>query len=171
MANSPDTQHPDRDALTAAALEAATAAFAAARSARIILDSPGRLGADAVQQAQPISGARRASRKAQAEVAESAQRLERARDRWGALMRGLAADLDLAPGQLVSRVERAAAPLAMRDAATLLGTAAAALASLGPDQAHLVRDCGRIESELARLASLAGAQGDGDQSNSGPTSG
>lgn len=171
MANSPETPDPDRDALTAGALDAAVAAFAAARTARILLDSPGRLGADAVQLAQPISGARRASRKAQSEVAESAQRLERARDRWGALMRGLAADLDLAPEQLVSRVENEAARLALRDAATLLGTAAAALASLGPDRAELVRECDRIESELARLASLAGADRDGDQSDSGPTSG
>ncbi len=86
-------------------------------------------------------------------------------------MRGLAADLDLAPEQLVSRVENEAARLALRDAATLLGTAAAALASLGPDRAELVRECDRIESELARLASLAGADRDGDQSDSGPTSG
>ena len=171
MANSPDTPRPDRDALTAAALDAAVAAFAAARTARILLDSPGRLGADAVQRAQPISGARRASRKAQAEVAESAQRMERARDRWGALIRGLAADLDLAPDQLVSRVENEAARLALRDAVTLLGAAAAALASLGQDRADLVRDCGRIETELALLASLTAAAGAGDQSDSGLTSG
>lgn len=171
MANSPGTRHPDRDALAAAALEAAMAAFAAARSARILLDSPGRLGADAVQLAEPISGARRASRKAQGEVAESAQRLEHARDRWGALMRGLAADLDLPPDQLVSRVESAAARLALRDAATLLSTAAAALASLGPEWAQLAGDCANLESEVIRLASLAGASLQEDQSDSGPPSG
>ncbi len=170
MANSPGTPHPDRDALAAAALEAAVAAFAAARSARILLDSPGRLGADAVQLAEPISGARRASRKAQAEVAESAQRLEHARDRWGALMRGLAADLDLPPDQLVSRVENAAARLALRDAATLLGAAGAAMATLGPGWAQLAQDCASIESEMVRLASLAGG-GQGDQRDSGPSSG
>jgi hypothetical protein len=170
VANSPGTPHPDRDALAAAALEAAVAAFAAARSARILLDSPGRLGADAVQLAEPISGARRASRKAQAEVAESAQRLEHARDRWGALMRGLAADLDLPPDQLVSRVENAAARLALRDAATLLGAAGAAMATLGPGWAQLAQDCASIESEMVRLASLAGG-GQGDQRDSGPSSG
>lgn len=171
MANSPDTQHPDHDARTAAALQAAVAAFAAARSGRILLDSPGRLGADAVQRAQAIPGARRASQKAQAEVAESARRLERARDRWGALMRGLAADLDLAPERLVSRVEGEAVRLALRDAATMLGTAAAALTLLGPDRTQLARDCSRIQAELVRLASLAAAPDDGDQSASGSTSG
>jgi hypothetical protein len=171
VANSPGAPHPDRDALAAAALEAAVAAFAAARSARILLDSPGRLGADAVQRAAPISGARRASRKAQAEVTESAQRLEHARDRWGALMRGLAADLDLPPDRLVARVEDAAARLALRDAATLLSTAAASLASLGPSWAKLARDCASIESEMVRLASLAGGSGQEDQSDSGPSSG
>ncbi len=169
--NSPDKPDPDRNAAAAAALEAAVAAFAAARSARILLDSPGRLGADAVQRSQPISGARRASRKAQSEVAESAQRLEHARDRWGALMRGLAADLDLPPDQLVSRVEDAAARIALRDAATLLGAAAVALASLGPGRAELVRDCASVESELVRLAALAGSTVHEDQSASGPTSG
>ena len=169
--NSPGTPDPDHDALAAAALEAAVAAFAAARSARMLLDSPGRLGADAVQRAQPISGARRASRKAQSEVSESARRLEHARDRWGALMRGLAADLDLPPDQLVSRVEGAAARIALRDATTLVSAAAAALTSLGPARDQLVRNCAAIESELDRLATLAAATGHEDQSASGPTSG
>ncbi|MGH7705393.1 MAG: hypothetical protein ACRENY_05950 [Candidatus Dormibacteria bacterium] len=88
------------------ALEAAAAAFASAQAARRLLDGPGRRGAAAVNAAQPIPGARRASGKAQARMEESARRVEDARDRWAALMRGIAVDLDLAPELLSEIVQR-----------------------------------------------------------------
>lgn len=138
-----------------AALEAAVRAFASARSARILLDSPGRLGADAVTRTQAISGARRASQKAQAGIVESARRLEEARDRWGALMRGLAADLGVSPSELVPRVERSALELALTDAAALLRAASAAAASLAGGEAP--RGLGQLQAMLTELSRQGGA--------------
>jgi len=89
-----------------AALAAAAEAYAAARTARRLLDGAGRRGAAAVVSSRPIPGARRASAKAQASLEESARKLEEARDRWAALMRGIAVDLDIEPEQLVELVER-----------------------------------------------------------------
>lgn len=116
-----------------AALEAAAQAFAAARSARRFLDGAGRRGAAAVKRSRAIPGARRASNKAQTNLEDSARKLEAARDRWAALMRGLAADLNIEPSLLVAAVERYALDIALeeleaallgaRDAAALLGGA------------------------------------------------
>jgi hypothetical protein len=114
----------------------------------MMLDNPGRLGADAVGHAAPISGARRASRKAQSAMEDSAQQMERARDRWGALMRGLAGDLDLGQEDLVELVEAAALDLAVADAAAALEVAiAAARAAQDPDAATLAA----ITAAAARL--------------------
>lgn len=64
----------------------------------------------------------------------SAAQLEKARDRWGALMRGLAADMDLGPEELVPRVEAAAIRLAVREAQQALRAALeSAVALPGPD--------------------------------------
>jgi hypothetical protein len=115
---------PHHDALVAAAK-----AFAATRAARRMLDTSGRLGADAVGRADPISGARRASRKAQAAMEDAAQQLEKARDRWGALLRGLAGDLDLSPEALVELVEATALEMALADATQALDVAVAAARS------------------------------------------
>jgi hypothetical protein len=92
----------------------------------MMLDTSGRLGADAVGRVAPISGARRASHKAQAALEEAAQELEKARDRWGALMRGLAGDLDFSMDDLVELVESAALELALSEAVHALDMAAAA---------------------------------------------
>ena len=62
------------------ALDAAAEAFAAARSARRLLDGAGRRGAAAVNRSHPIPGARRASTKAQASLEDAARKLEEARD-------------------------------------------------------------------------------------------
>jgi hypothetical protein len=86
-------------------------------------------------------------------------------------MRGLAADLDLPPEQLVAMVESAAVRIALRDAATLAGSAAASLVSLGPQSAGLAGECSRIEAALARLAAVGGPLATGDQVRSGPSSG
>ncbi len=131
------------------ALAAAVEAFAAARSARRLLDNSGRLGADAVVRARPISGARRASVRAQTAVEQSALQMDKARDRWGALMRGLAADLDISPEDLVIRVESAAVRLGIRDvrAAIAAGLEAANSGiSLGP---------GYVSALQAALAALS----------------
>ncbi len=141
----------DPDSPVPAALEAAVRAFAAARSARILLDGAGRLGADAVTRASVITGARRASRKAQAGVEDAARRMAEARDRWGALMRGLAGDLATDPTELVSQVERWALRLAILDAEVLLREAAGA-ASLLTDSAELRAE---LQSVLAQVAGLA----------------
>src|SRR5580658_8068429 len=98
-----------------AALEAAAEAFAAARSARRLLDVAGRRGANAVNRSHPIPGARRASNKAQASLEEAARKLEDARDRWAALMRGIAADLAIEPSQLVAMVEEYAMGIALEE--------------------------------------------------------
>jgi hypothetical protein len=113
-----------------AALDAAAEAFAAARAARRLLDAAGRRGAAAVNASRPIPGARRASAKAQSSLEESALKLEDARDRWAALMRGIAVDLEIESEQLVEMVERyglsialeqlEAALLACREATTAL---------------------------------------------------
>ncbi len=110
-------------ATTRLALEAAVEAFVAARAARRGLDNPGRLGANAVVRSRPISGARRASAKAQSAMERAAAGLEQARDRWGALMRGLAADLDLGPEDLVPMAEATAFRFAILDATQILRAA------------------------------------------------
>jgi hypothetical protein len=122
-----------RDALVAAAK-----AFAATRAARRMLDTSGRLGADAVGRTASISGARRASRKAQAAIEAAAQQVEKARDRWGALLRGLAGDLDVTPEALVELVEAIALDTALADAAQALDVAAAAALSAGDPAASTV---------------------------------
>jgi hypothetical protein len=67
---------------------------------------------------------------------DSARMMEAARDRWGALMRGLAGDLDLGQEDLVELVETAALELAVADAAAVLELAlAAARAGKDPDLA------------------------------------
>lgn len=88
-----------------AALAAAAEAFAAARMARRLLDGAGQRGAQAVVRSRPIPGARRASAKAQTSLEESARKLEEARDRWAALMRGIAVGLGLEAEDLVRLVE------------------------------------------------------------------
>jgi hypothetical protein len=114
-----------------AALAAAAEAFAAARSARRLLDGAGRRGADAVNRSHPIPGARRASNKAQASLEEAARKLEDARDRWAALMRGIAADLAIEPSRLVTMVEEYAMGIALEELAEALRGARDAAASLG----------------------------------------
>ncbi len=125
------TPEPAASPPTELALEAAVEAFVATRAARRILDNPGRLGANAVVRSRPISGARRASIKAQSAMEQAAAQLERARDRWGALMRGLAADLDLSPEELVPMAETRALRLAILDASQILRAAMEAAARLG----------------------------------------
>jgi len=133
------------------ALTAAVAAFAAARTARRLLDNSGRMGADAVVRARPITGARRASIRAQTAVEESALQMDKARDRWGALMRGLAADLDTPAEQLVSRVETAAVRLAVRDARAALGAGLeACLTGITVDPAYQAA----IEGAMAALSGI-----------------
>jgi ketopantoate reductase len=119
-----------------AALDAASQAFAASRSARRLLDGAGRRGAAAVIRSQPIPGARRASHKAQAALEECARKLEEARDRWAALMRGIAADLNLEPALLVEKVEKYALEIAIEETAAALANArdaATALGSVAPE--------------------------------------
>ena len=114
-----------------AALAAAAEAFAAARSARRLLDSAGQRGANAVNRSHPIPGARRASNKAQASLEEAARKLEEARDRWVALMRGIAADLAIEPGLLVSMVEEYALGIALEELEEALRGARDAVTALG----------------------------------------
>lgn len=114
-----------------AALAAAAEAFAAARSARRLLDGAGRRGANAVNRSHPIPGARRASNKAQASLEEAARKLEDARDRWAALMRGIAADLAIEPSRLVAMVEEYAMGIALEELAEALQGARDAAASQG----------------------------------------
>lgn len=109
-----------------AAMEAAVLAFVAASDARILLDTSGRLGANTVTRTRAISGARRASNKAQGKVEAAAKDLEEARDRWGALARGLAADRDVEPHALSALMGRAAASLALQDAVAAARRALAA---------------------------------------------
>jgi hypothetical protein len=127
---STETEDQPSAAVTRPALEAAVEAFVAARAARRLLDNPGRLGANAVVRSRPISGARRASAKAQSAMERAAAGLEQARDRWGALMRGLAADLDLGPEALVPMAESTALRLAILDATQILRAALEAAASI-----------------------------------------
>ncbi|MGC1184213.1 MAG: hypothetical protein WBA31_03555 [Candidatus Dormiibacterota bacterium] len=128
MSAGPEDRDPQPDALAAAA-----EAFAAARSARRLLDTAGRRGAVAVNQSRPIPGARRASAKAQASLEESAHKLEEARDRWAALMRGIAVDMSIAPEDLVQRVESYALGLALDDLESSLLACRDAAAALGQD--------------------------------------
>ena len=114
------------------ALGAAVNAFVAARNARVLLDTPGRLGANAVARTRPISGARRASGKAQAKMEQAAHELEQARDRWGALMRGLADDLDLGSEELIQMTESAAIEISIQNALSALEAGLAA-AHVRPD--------------------------------------
>jgi hypothetical protein len=114
-----------------AALAAAAEAFAAARSARRLLDGAGQRGANAVNRSHPIPGARRASNKAQASLEEAARRLEDARDRWAALMRGIAADLAIEPSRLVAIVEEYAMGIALDELEGALQGARDAAATRG----------------------------------------
>jgi sirohydrochlorin ferrochelatase len=117
-----------------AALEAAAEAFAAARSARRLLDVAGRRGANAVNRSHPIPGARRASNKAQASLEEAARKLEDARDRWAALMRGIAADLAIEPARLVTMVEQQGLAIALEELEEALhGARDAAASQVGSD--------------------------------------
>ncbi len=117
-------------ALEAALLRAA-AAFASARLTRRLLDQPGVRGAATVVSAEPVRGARRASRKAQAKLEEAARCLEESRDRWAALMRGLAVDLERDPESLVDLVEELALRQSIEQAETTLSAAADSAAQLG----------------------------------------
>ncbi len=139
---------PQTDDVVLAAMQAAVRAFVAARDARVLLDTPGRLGANAVSRSRTISGARRASHKAQAKVEGSARQLEEARDRWGALARGLAADRDVEPEQLASLISTAASELSLQDAVAALrrGLAAAVAGSDGSDPISA-----RLRAALATL--------------------
>ena len=123
---------PERDPVDPqhGALEAAAQAFAAARLARRVLDGAGRRGAAAVNRSRPIPGARRASNKAQARLEDSARKLEDSRDRWAALMRGIAADLNIEPSQLVATVEQYALEIALEELEAALLAASEAAASL-----------------------------------------
>jgi hypothetical protein len=114
-----------------AALDAAAEAFAAARSARRLLDVAGRRGANAVNRSHPIPGARRASHKAQASLEEAARKLEDARDRWAALMRGIAADLAIEPARLVTMVEQHGMGIALEELEEALRGARDAAAAHG----------------------------------------
>ncbi len=123
-----------------AAMEAAVLAFVAAREARILLDTPGRLGANTVTRVRAISGARRASNKAQAKVEAAAKAMEEARDRWGALARGLAADRDVTPHDLSVLIGRAAAAMSLQDAVAVTRRAlASALEAPDPEAARVAK--------------------------------
>jgi hypothetical protein len=117
-----------------AALEAAAEAFAAARKARRLLDVAGQRGAAAVNRSRPIPGARRASVKAQTSLEQSARKLEEARDRWAALMRGIAVDLEIEPDQLVETVERYDLALALEQLEVAIAACREAAASLETPQ-------------------------------------
>jgi hypothetical protein len=121
-----------------AALEAAAEAFAAARSARRLLDVAGRRGASAVNRSHPIPGARRASNKAQASLEEAARKLEDARDRWAALMRGIAADLAIDPSLLVTMVNRYGMGIALEELEEALGGVRDAAASQGESDSQVL---------------------------------
>jgi len=133
-----------------AALDAAAVAFAATRTARRLLDGAGQRGAAAVIRSRPIPGARRASTKAQASLEEAARKVEESRDRWAALMRGIAVDLEIEAEQLVELVERyaltigleqlEAALLACREAATALGTPQVEALETAQRAVHLLRE-------------------------------
>ncbi|MHB1501701.1 MAG: hypothetical protein ACYCYK_11150 [Candidatus Dormibacteria bacterium] len=141
---------------------AAVEAFAATRTARRQLDNPGRLGADAVVRARPISGARRASARAQTAMEMSAAQLEKARDRWGALMRGLAADIDLGPEELVPRVETAAIRLAVLEAQQALGAALESARALPSPDSELGS---RLRQALGILETIAREVSGGDRTS------
>ncbi|HEY6537422.1 MAG TPA: hypothetical protein VI138_00070 [Candidatus Dormibacteraeota bacterium] len=139
------------------ALEAAAAAFAATRTARRLLDAAGRRGALAVNRSRPIPGARKASGKAQAKLEDSAQSLEGARERWGALMGGIATDLDISTADLAARVESHAFLAALEQLEACLAACReaagdldrAALEALDLAQAAVLRLRGDRESEPA----------------------
>jgi hypothetical protein len=141
------------------ALAAAAEAFAAARSARRLLDTAGRRGAAAVQRSQPISGARRASIKAQGSLEESARKLEEARDRWAALMRGIAVDLSLEPEELVGRVETYALALALEDLEVSLLACRQAATSLGADATQALETAQTALRLLRESSAADGSQG------------
>lgn len=134
------------------ALLAAVEVFAASRNSRILLDIPGRLGADAVGRARPISGARRASRRAQAAMEEAAAKVEKARDRWGALMGGLAADLDMTQEELAQILGDTAARLAIHEARAAIAAALGATRAAGDDHPERV---GALEDALSALNRLS----------------
>jgi hypothetical protein len=143
----------------ALALEAAAEAFAAARGARRLLDTAGRRGAAAVQRSQPIPGARRASVKAQASLEESAHKLENARDRWAALMRGIAVDLSLEPEELVGRVESYALDLALEDLEVSLLACREAATSVGADVTEALETAQTALRLLRKSTAADGSRG------------
>jgi hypothetical protein len=152
MSGAPD----DRIDPQPAALDAAAEAFASARSARRLLDVAGRRGANAVNRSHPIPGARRASNKAQTSLEEAARKLEDARDRWAALMRGIAADLAIEPSRLVDMVDQHVMGIALeeleealrgaRDAATSQGGSAPQVLAAAESALQLMRGSERTGS-------------------------
>lgn len=150
------------------ALDAAVRAFAAARSARMLLDVPGRLGADVVTRTRTIGGARRASSKAQAAMELAARKLEEARDRWAALARGLAADLDLDPESLVGMVEGRAVQIGRQELLTIVELWAASAAAVAPPGEPIPQE---IQSALEALRRLSGSGPSHDPQDGGPPSG
>lgn len=131
------------------ALDAAAEAFAAARSARRLLDGAGRRGAAAVNRSQPIPGARRASTKAQAGLEDAARKLEEARDRWAALMRGIAADLNVGADQLVELVERFGLAIALEELEAALLACREATTAPGAPQIEAL-DAAQVALRLLR---------------------
>ena len=78
--------------------------------------------------------------------------VERARDRWGALMQGLADDLDLGPQDLVPMVNDSAARLAVQDARAATGAALAAARAAGDPFLRWAR---ALEDALAALNQIS----------------
>lgn len=141
------------------ALDAAVGAFTAARSARMLLDVPGRLGADVVTRTRSIGGARRASTKAQAAMELAAHKLEEARDRWAALARGLAADLDMPPETLVELVEGRAYHISRQELLTILELWAASADTAAAPGGPLRPDVDQALGALRRLGKVGGSGG------------
>ncbi len=151
------------------ALDAAVGAFTAARSARMLLDVPGRLGADVVTRTRSIGGARRASTKAQAAMELAAHKLDEARDRWAALARGLAADLDMPPESLVELVEGHAYHISRQELLTILELwAASADTAAAPPGGPLRAD---VEQAVGALRRLAESESSTEAQEGGPSSG
>ncbi len=130
------------------ALEAVVRAFVASRLARRLVDQSGEVGALAVQRCRPISGARRASNKAQVALEEAARDLEQARDRWGALARGLGADLAIIEEELAERTRAHVLELALGQALRSLEAARQWSATLTASQERRLGQAEEIVSGL-----------------------
>lgn len=78
-----------------------------------------------------IPGARRASTKAQISLEGAARKLEDARDRWAALMQGIAIDLNIESAALVEQVEALALAVALEQLEDALLACRAALTDRG----------------------------------------